>query len=438
MEEKKKKLGLFALVALVAGNMIGSGIFLLPSNLAQLGSLSLISWGITALGTLFLAFVFARMSSLVLKAGGPYAYAQNTFGNFIGFQTAYGYWIAIWVGNAAIALAAVGYSAVFFPALANPLIGCLVSIIFIWIFTFINVMGVHNAGIVQSVTTVLKLIPILFIAFVGWFYFNPSLLFDSLNVTTPQQSNFSLITQAATLTLWAFIGVESATVPSESVINPKRNIPLATFLGTIIAAVAYICSSAAIMGMVPNSQLQASTSPFADAAEVILGPWGKWLVALGAIISSLGCLNGWTLLQGQIPMAAAKDKLFPKIFQKLNKRGVPAVGLTISSLLISVVLLLTISKNLVDQFKVIILVATLANLIPYLYVPVAEIILLKGKQNAFDKRAKIIAFLAIIYSFWAILGAGQDILSYGMILIFSTMPLYLLVPVHKSRSAKKA
>lgn len=436
MEEKKKKLGLFALVALVAGNMIGSGIFLLPSNLAQLGSLSLVSWVITGLGTLCLAFVFARMSSLVLKVGGPYAYAKETFGNFIGFQTAYSYWIAIWVGNAAIALAAVGYLSVFFPALANPFMASLVSIIFIWIFTFINIMGVHNAGIVQSVTMVLKLIPILFIAFVGWFYFDPSFLFKSLNVTTPHQSNFSLITQAATLTLWAFIGVESATVPSDSVKNPKRNIPLATFIGTIIAAVAYICSSTAIMGMLPNSQLQVSNSPFADAAAVILGPWGRGAVALGAIISSLGCLNGWILLQGQIPMAAGKDKLFPKIFQKINKRGVPAIGLVISSLLISIVLLLTISKNLVDQFKVTILVATLANLIPYLYVPVAEIILLRHKENSFDKRAKIIAFLAIIYSFWAITGAGQDILSYGMILIFSTMPLYLLIPVHKSKSAK--
>ena len=434
MAKKHKQLGLLTLTALVTGDMIGSGIFLLPSELAHLGSLSLLSWVFTAMGTVFLAFVFSRMSQLVPRSGGPYAFAKKGLGNVIGFQTAFCYWIAIWVGNAAIALAAVGYLSVFYPPLANPVVGCFASIAFIWIFTLINLGGVHAAGIVQLWTTILKLIPIFFIGIIGWFFFQGSYITDSVNVASPPMSDFSLLTHAATLTLWAFIGVEAATVPADSVKNPKRTIPLATMMGTLIAAVAYIASSAAIMGMIPNAELQGSVSPFADAANVILGPWGKWLVAIGAIISSLGCLNGWILLQGQIPMAAAKDKLFLKIFGKLNSRGVPAWGLVISSALITVLMLFTISPDLVKQFKVIILIATLANLIPYLYTPVAEIILLRSKKGRFETKAAIFAILAILYSFWAIIGAGTEILSYGAILLLSSIPIYLLVVKHRKKA----
>ena len=424
---KHKKLGLAALTALVTGDMIGSGIFLLPSELARLGSLSLLSWIFTALGTVFLAFMFSRMSRLVPKTGGPYAFAKEGLGNVLGFQTAFSYWIAIWVGNAAIALAAVGYLSVFYAPFADPVIACFTSIAFIWIFTLVNLGGVHNAGFVQLVTTILKLIPILFIGIVGWFFFQGNYMTDAVNVASPPMSNFSLLTHAATLTLWAFIGVESATVPAGSVHNPKRTIPIATMLGALIAAVAYIASSAAIMGMIPNDKLQGSLSPFADAAFIIIGPWGKWLVAIGAIISSLGCLNGWILLQGQIPMAAAKDKLFLKIFSRVSKRGVPAWGLVITSVLISLLMLFTMAPDLVKQFKVMILIATLANLVPYLYTPVSEIILLRAKKGRFETKAAIVAIIAIIYSFWAILGAGTQILSYGAILLLASIPIYLLI-----------
>jgi len=420
----KKKLNLAMLTSLVAGNMIGSGVFLLPSTLARLGSLSLLSWLFTAAGSFILALIFSRMSLLIPKTGGPYAYVQHGFGNFMGFQTAYSYWIAIWAGNAAIALAGVSYLSVFFPSLTNAYLACIISIIFIWLFTFVNLRGVQNAGFMQLVTTILKMIPLLSIALLGWFYFNPHLLSTSLNVTPNHISNYDLLTQAATLTLWAFIGLESATVPADNVENPKRNIPLATLLGTLIATVVYVAGSTAIMGMIPNGELQNSLSPFADAAQIIFGSWGKWLIAVGAIISCLGCLNGWILLQGQIPMAAAKDGLFPKVFEKLNSKGVPAFGLIITSLLISILLFLTISPNLVAQFQIIILTATLANLIPYLYTPVVEIMIMKKKKK-WQYTVLITAILGILYSFWAILGAGQEILMCGAVLVFSSVPLYM-------------
>ncbi len=429
--EGKKQLGLASLTALVTGDMIGSGVFLLPSEMARLGSLSLISWVFTALGTMFLAFVFSRMSSLVTKTGGPYAYAREGLGNVVGFQTAYCYWIAIWVGNAAIALAACGYLSVFFPILSQPIYACLASIAFVWLFTLVNLGGIHGAGIVQLVTTVLKLIPIFFIGIVGWFYFKPDLIVSSANVSGA--SSYDLITHGATLTLWAFIGVESATVPSGSVKNPTRNIPLATIMGTAIAAIAYIASSTVIMGMIPNEALQTSLSPFADAAQIIFGTWGKWLIAIGAIVSCLGALNGWILLQGQVPMAAADDNLFLRIFSRRNRNGVPAHGLIITSVLISVLLFLTLSPDLVKQFKVIILMATLANLIPYLYTPVSEIILLRKVGWLGSKVSVFVAIAAILYSFWAIMGAGTDILSYGSLLILSSVPLYIFATRSESK-----
>jgi len=427
MENEEKKLGVVSMTALVTGNMIGAGIFLLPSAMARLGSLSLVSWIFTTLGSLFLAFVFSKMCTLIPKTGGPYAYAHAGLGNALGFQTAYCYWINAWVGNAAIVLAGMGYLSVFFPGLANPMTACLVSIAVVWFFTWINLKGIQTASLIQLITTIGKILPILFIAIFGWFFFHAEYLTQSVNVTTPHLSSFDVITQGATLTLWAFIGLECATVPAGSVKNPTRTIPIATILGMLIAAGCYIASSVVISGMIPNEVLQNSLSPFADAAQMIMGDWGKWLIAFGAAVSCLGALNGWILIQGQIPMAAADDHLFLKVFAHRNKKGVPSYALIITAILISLLLLLTVSPDLVKQYKLIILIATLATLISYLYTPVAEIVLLRRGTFPYSRKSIIVAAIAIIYSLWAIVGAGTDVLAYGAVLVLSSIPLYIFV-----------
>lgn len=423
--EKKQALGLWTLTALVAGNMIGSGIFLLPADLASLGSISLLSWGFTAIGAFFLAMVFANMGHIAPKTGGPYAYARLGLGDLIGFQTAYSYWIAIWAGNGAIALAATGYFSVFFPILAEPLHAAIASIIIIWALSYINILGIKEAGVMSLITTILKIIPLLLISIVGWIYFNPEYL--SNNYNTSGYSSFYALSHGATLTLWAFIGVESATVPAESVSNPTRNIPLATLLGTIIATIVYIASSTVIMGLLPAEALSQSPSPFADAAAVVFGPWGRSFIAIGAVVSCLGCLNGWILLQGQVAMAAARDGLFPAIFAKLNKQQVPAIGLALTSLLITALLLLTVSKTLVDSFHFIILLTVLAQLIPYLYTSVSSIIICKRSQVNAAFTHICIAFVAALYSCWAIIGTGKTFIFYGSLLLFSAIPLYAII-----------
>ncbi len=425
---EKEKMGLWMLTALVAGNMIGSGVFLLPADLAKIGSISLYGWLFTTVGVFSLAILFARMSLWIPKAGGPYAYAKVVLGRYLGFQTAYSYWIAIWVGNAAMAIATIGYLRIFFPVLENPLLTCLVAIAEIWLLTIINLNGAKVVGVVQLATTLGKLFPILLIGTVGWFYFHPHYFTAGFNVSS--KSHFHAISAAASLTLWAFIGVESATVSSGAVRNPHRNVPLATLLGTAIAAVAYISSSSAMMGMLPNSALANSSAPFALAASQILGKWGNYLVALGAVISCLGALNGWILLQGEIPSDAAADGLFPAIFNRCNRHGVPVLGLMITSGLISLLLLCTMSQTLTKQFETIILIAVLANLLPYLYTAIAGIVMLRQQLSqapiAFMGYLLVMLFAAI-YSIWAIVGCGKQTLLLGLLFLLTTVPLYWLL-----------
>jgi len=423
----RQKLGLWMLTALVTGNMIGSGIFLLPASLASFGSISLLAWIFTSTGALLLALVFAKLSSIMPRIGGPYAYCREAFGEFVGFQMAYNYWIALWVGNAAIAVAFAGYLGFFFPVLKNNThLSFLVSVGAVWLMTIINLVGVRRAGMVQLITTILKLMPLILVATLGLLFVDTKNL-HYFNLTG--KSDFSAFSGAATLTLWAFIGLESATVPAENVDNPQRNIARATILGVVIAAAVYIFSTLAVMGTVPVQQLAHSTAPFADAAKIMFGTGGGFLIAAGAVVSCFGALNGWTLLQGQIPLAAARDKLFPKSFAKESRYGTPIVGLIVSSILITLLLLLTLNESLVQQFTFIILLATLASLIPYLFTAMAQIIIfIKNRELVNGKRllgSTIIAVLAGIYAFWTIAGSGQEIVYYGCLLLLSSIPVYV-------------
>lgn len=433
----RHKLGLWMLTALVTGNMIGSGIFLLPASLASYGSISLLAWIFTSAGALLIGLVFAKLSTIMPRIGGPYAYCREGFGDFVGFQMAYNYWIALWVGNAAIAVAFTGYLGFFIPALhGNAFLSFLVSASMVWLMTIVNIIGVRHAGLVQLVTTILKLMPLLLIATLGLLFIDPENL-KHFNLTG--KSDFSALTGAATLTLWAFIGLESATVPAENVENPQRNIARATILGVLITAAVYIFSTLAVMGAIAPEQLKHSTAPFADAAKIMFGPVGGVLIAIGAVISCFGALNGWTLLQGQIPLAAARDGLFPKIFAKETRSGTPVMGLIISSVLITLLLLLTLSENLVKQFTFIILLATLASLIPYLFTTMAQLIVfIKHREMFKGKRllgSVIIAILASAYAFWTIAGSGQEIVYYGVLLLFSSIPVYAWMKWRASRNA---
>lgn len=423
------KLGLWMCTALVVGNMIGSGVFLLPASLAGYGGISVFGWLISAAGASLLALVFSRLSRRVPKAGGPYAYTRRGFGDFAGFLVAWGYWISILATNAAIAVAFVSYLSSFWPALAgNSVLAASVAIGTIWILTLVNARGVRSGGMVQLVTTVLKLVPLVLVATLGLLYFDPD---NFLPLNQSGRSSFSAITATVTLTLWAFLGLESATVPAADVRDPERTIPRATIIGTAAASLVYIFGTVAVMGALPPSELAVSTAPYADAGRVMWGGWAGHLVGLGAIVSCFGALNGWILLQGQIPLAAAMDGLFPGPFARVGGRGTPVAGLLISSVLVTILVMTNYTKGLVELFTFAILLATLTCLVPYVFSTMAELILLlrEGGRGRGERlwASAAIAILAFLYSLWAIVGSGRDSVYWGFLLLMCGLPVYVWI-----------
>ncbi len=425
-EARPRTLGFWMCTALVVGNMVGSGIFLLPASLGSFGGVSIAGWLVTTAGAVLLALTFARLARALPRAGGPYAYTRATFGDFPAFLVAWGYWISICAGNAAIAVAFVGSLAFFQPALAaSPALGAVTAVAAIWLLVVVNARGVRAAGWVQLVTTVLKLAPLvalstLGLGFVHWDHFTP------LNVSG--RSTFSAITGTAALTLWAFSGLESATIPAADVARPDRTIPRATLLGTALAAVVYILATVAVMGVLPAPALAASAAPFADAASRMWGPWAAGAVAAGAAVACFGALNGWTLLLGQLPRAAAADGLLPGIFGRLSPRGTPAAGLVASSALVTLVVATNYTRGLVAAFTFIILLSMLGALVAYVFSSLALLassVLERARAGRRGSAAQLaVPALAFAYSVWAVVGAGWDAVFWGLVLLLAGVPVY--------------
>jgi len=434
MSKKSKKIGLITATSLVVGNMIGAGIFLLPASLAQYGSISLIGWFFTATGAIVLAKIFSNLSKILEnKSGGPYAYSREGFGDFIGFLVAWGYWISIWVSNAGLAIAIVGALSVFFPELkTNSSLAIIVGLSMIWLFTWINSRGIKKSGNVQVVTTILKLIPLVFVIFLGVFFFDLD-NFPDFNLTSG--SHIATFPVVAALTLYAFLGVESATIPAENVKNPKKNIPIATMLGTIIVTVIYVASTIVLFGLLPHDVLGNSPAPFAEGAKIIAGNWAEYFVAFGAVVSGVGALNGWILLVGQLPLAAAKDQMFPKIFKVENKKGAPFLGLLVGGALTSFVMMLNFTDGLVDQFTFVVNLTVLTCLIPYLFVSASYILILIEKKIHLHSFVKTfgLGLMGVLYSIWAIYGSGAESVFYGFILLLLAVPLYLIMNWNKTK-----
>ena len=437
-EEKKSlnKIGLWMATALVVGNMIGSGVFMLPSSLANIGGISIVGWLISGAGAILLALLFSRLSKLVPKRGGPYQYPKEGFGEFIGFMSGWGYWASVVLTNAAIAMVFAGYFLVFFPDWSDSKIApVVIGLGAIWLLTWINSRGVKAGGTMQLVTTILKIIPLIVLAIAGLFFFNID-NFSPMNRTG--ESDWVAIGAAVSLTLFAFLGIESATVPSaDEVHNAKKTIPRATILGTVLTILIYLISSISIFGVMPLEELGQSSAPMADAAFIIWGEGGRTLIAIGALVSTFGALNGWILIQGQMPLAMAEDKMFPSIFKRLSKRKFPVAGIVVSSLLISVVVLANQSKGLVELFKLLILLSTFLVLISYLFSSMAEVLILIKKKDSGWKRKLVPAFLISIptfaFSLLAIYGSGLEIVFYGFIALMLGTPFYVWSKIQQSR-----
>jgi APA family basic amino acid/polyamine antiporter len=404
--------------------MIASGIFMLPAALAKFGPISLLGWIASSLGAIVLALLFSNLSKRFGHVtGGPYTFTRAGLGEFPSFLVAWGYWLANCITVAAIAVTFISYLSVFLPVLrSNAGAPLAMGLSVIWLLTGINALGVRSAGRLQVIATVLKLTPLFAVSIVGLFYIDAA---NYVPFNLSGLTDFQAITATTTLTLFAFVGLESATVPSGNISEPAKTIPRATLIGSLITIAIYVTSSFVILGMIPSAQLQNSAAPFADAAMLLWGTPGRYAVAIGAVISTFGALNGWILLQGQIPFATARDKMLPALFGYQNKKGVPVGGMISSSILVSAIMIMNFTKGLSGAFSFLVLLSTVIVLVPYIFSATSFGIIAIRDEASGSKRINVaIAFLAFIYSLWAIIGSGQEAVYYGFICLLTGLPLY--------------
>jgi len=422
----QRKLGRWASTSLVVGNMIGAGIFMMPALLSAYGGISMVGWMLSAFGAILVALMFSRLSKLAPGIqGGPYAFTRLGLGEFPSFLVAWGYWISVWTTNAALAAAFVSYLAIFLPLLTSHILFSVgAAILVLWSLSYYNTLGISKVGRLSLLTTIFKIIPILLVAIFGLFYFNID-HFSPLNLS--QESNFMAIIVTITLTFFSFLGIESATIPAENIDNPKQNVPFATKWGTLIAAGIYMLSSFAILGMISPSELIISSAPFADAGKLMWGNVGQYLIAIGAIISVFGALNGWIFIQGQMPEAIANDNMFPKLFAKQNINGMPASGIYISSILASILIIMNYSGGLVAIFEFMVLVSTVCVLIPYLFCAIAFIIIQKRRKNTIGIQTLILGIGTFLFAIIALIGSGKASIIWGLVFLLCGIPVFIFL-----------
>jgi APA family basic amino acid/polyamine antiporter len=427
-------------MALVVGNMVGTGAYLVPAALGRYGAISLVGWLVTAAGAACLALVFGRLGRIMPAEGGPYAYTRAAFGDLPGFLVAWGYWVSVWVGNAAISTAFVAYLTPFVPGLGDaPAAQAAVALSAVWLLTGVNVWGLREAALLQLVTTVLKILPLVAIATLGLVAVDPA-NFRPFNVSG--DSGLSAVTATAALTLWGLLGLESVTIPADEVERPERTIPLATVLGTLATAVVYILSTVSVMGVLSAPELAGSSAPYADAAARVWGAGVGRLVAAGAALAAFGVLNGWVLLQGQMPLAPARDGLFPRAFARLSPRGTPVFGLVLSSALTTVLVMANYTRGLVGLFVFATLLSTVTVLLSYLGATAAQVAFIVRDPGRFggagSRRAVVLSVFAFAYSAWAVVGAGWDAVLWGGVLLTLGVPIYLEGSGARARSRAEA
>ncbi len=423
--DEAKKLGLFSCSAVVAGNMMGSGIALLPSNLAKIGSIAIWGWVVASAGALALAFVYAKLGTTDPQEGGPIAYSGEV-APILGYQAGLLYFHAGWIGNLAIAITGVDYLSVFFPVLTQAIPAGISAIVIIWVFTALNLLGSHWIGRLVSVGVIALLIPVVLTGTVGWSFFDGQTFIQNWNVG--HSSNSHAILAAVVLCIWSFIGVESASVNAGLVENPRRNIPLATIIGTSVASLVYVASSTAISGMFPAAQVAKSGAPFALATGHMFGGWTQPIVSAVTAFACLASLGSWIMMIAQAAARAAKDGTLPAVFGKKNKNGVPAKGIVLTSTFLTALMLVLMvgskGTNTQDIFGEIVSITVLFTVIPYFYSALRLIKMACGAR----KRAVfqiVVSIVASGFCFTALAGAEHTTLISALVIILGTFIFYV-------------
>jgi putrescine:ornithine antiporter len=409
MAESSKKMGLMGLTTLVAVNMMGSGIIMLPTNMAKLGAVSLLSWIITAVGSMAIAYCFAQCGIYCNKSGGMSAYSEEAHGKSEFFLCSFLYFLSLAIGNVAIGISAVGYLSSFIPWLSSGAIPLFIGTVgLLWLTTFANFGGPSVTGKIGTVTVWGVIIPVAGLSVIGWFWFDPQVFAAAWNPNNIAVNE--AITQSIPLTLWAFLGMESAAQSSDAVEDPKRNVPLACLFGTLGAAVVYVLSTTVIQGIVPNAELANSSAPFAYVYAQMFNPTvGNIIMAL-AVMACVGSLLGWQFTLAQTAKMTADQGLFPKLFSKVTAANAPIIGMLVCGVLQTLLALSTISPDASAQFGKLVSLAAVTNLIPYV-TALTGLLVIMHKANvsgAVYSRNVVALLIAMAYSYYAIYASGKD------------------------------
>ena len=424
MSAKSNKIGVVQLTILTMVNMMGSGIIMLPTKLAEIGTISIVSWLVTAVGSTALAYAFAQCGMFSKKSGGMGGYAEYSFGKAGNFMANYTYGVSLVIANTAIAISAVGYGSEFLGATLSPLSIALWTIFTLWLATILNFGGARITGNISSFTIWGVIIPVVGISIIGWKWFDGSMYVNSWN--PHNVPTFEAIGVSISMTLWAFLGLESACANSDAVENPEKNVPIAVLGGTLGAAVIYIVSTNVIAGIVPNLELANSTAPFGLAfAHMFNETIGKVIMGL-MVMSCFGSLLGWQFTIAQVFKSSAEEGYFPAFFKKVTSKDAPIVGMVTITSLQTLLSLMTISPSLNKQFNVLVDLAVVTNVIPYLLSMAALAVLLKTENVPQQKYKKtvLVAFIGSVYSIYALYAAGEQAMLYGSIVTFIGWTLY--------------
>lgn len=424
MSDKSNKIGVVQLTILTMVNMMGSGIIMLPTKLAEIGTISIVSWLVTAVGSTALAYAFAQCGMFSKKSGGMGGYAEYSFGKAGNFMANYTYGVSLVIANTAIAISAVGYGSELFGATLSPLSIALWTIFTLWLATVLNFGGARITGNISSFTIWGVIIPVVGISIIGWKWFDGSMYVNSWN--PHNVPTFEAIGVSISMTLWAFLGLESACANADAVENPEKNVPIAVLGGTLGAAVIYIVSTNVIAGIVPNLELANSTAPFGLAfAHMFDETVGKVIMVL-MVMSCFGSLLGWQFTIAQVFKSSAEEGYFPAFFKKVTSKDAPVVGMITITALQTLLSLMTISPSLNKQFNVLVDLAVVTNVIPYLLSMAALAVLLKA-ENVTPQKYKttvFVAFIGSLYSIYALYAAGEQAMLYGSIVTFIGWTLY--------------
>ena len=421
-----KEIGFWRGWSIAVGCAIGSGVFMMPTLLAPYGMLGLAGWLIAGGGTLLVALSLSRLVRRIPKIGGPYAYVQAGLGSFAGFLIAWTYWIACIAAVSGIAIAFVGYLGVFVPQITDSrILSLLCALALVWSIVMLNVRSLESSSRFQLVSTLIKILPLLFMIILGFSFMEPANL-PEVNPTDLHPA--ALLATVTTLVMWSFVGIETATVPADNMVEPEKTIPRVLVAAVLSILTIYLLVSMAVALLVPADELMNSTAPFALAASKVMGPAGAALITLGALVSTLGSLNANTLTAGNVALAAAKDNLLPEQFKRLSDSGTPQFAYIVSGLFISALLTLNYTKGLVAAFTFMAMLSTLSTLMAYAFCAVAEFYFLKSDQPGPERtRAIGLSIATFTYAFFAIYGAGWEIVFYSFMLILMGMPIYALV-----------